>query len=98
MPREKKSKIIKITLWCIGILAAVVFSVWEFIPFMVALYPISFGLSPAYVVLAVLFPILHFKTKKKIFQTISFVLFALPLIVFIVLLIAIHFGWVIVFE
>lgn len=89
MQHEKKSKLIKVILWCIGFLAAVVFSVWGFIPFIVALYPFSLGLFPAYVIVAILFPILYLKTKKKIFQTISFVLFALPLLVLIVILLTI---------
>lgn len=58
-------------------------------------YPIVPAVLPVWLLPAVLCPILWFRTGKRVFRVISFVLFSIPVLAEILLLTALGAGWVV---
>ncbi len=58
-------------------------------------YPYSAIGIPAYVVLTTVCSILSCKSKKSPYQILSFGLFCLPILAFVVVLIGIQTGWIV---
>ena len=85
-----RKRVIAILQWCGGILMAAAFGIQAY-PFLIfGFYPYSIPFILAYLVLALVFPILYLILKKRILKRISFGLFFLPPL--ILLLIAIGFA------
>lgn len=83
--------------WVVGILFALSCLVFGIPLWLFVFYPYNIVLAIVYLALAVLFPILYYKLKKKVYKIISFGLFCVPACVLIIIFIAMKAGWVIIF-
>lgn len=89
-----KEKIRTILVWGIGIAVAIAGIINVFGAFLWLYYPFSPAMLIAYFVLAVLFPILYFKCKKRAYAIVSFVLFLVPFLMLGYIGIGIKVGWI----
>ena len=83
-----------ILLWCTGIVAALVCLVISFPTLLFKFYPYSIVLIALYVAVTVIFTVMYFVLKKKVFKIASFALYSIPPSVLIIILISIQAGWI----
>lgn len=90
---RKLYKILKeILCWGGGILMAAGFGIYAYAFLIYGFYPYSIPFILAYLVLAPLFPVLYLIFKKRILKKISFGLFFLPPLIFLLFYIALATG------
>jgi hypothetical protein len=92
---HKLFKILKEILhWIFGFSIAIAFGIQAFIPLLYILYPYSVSIMFTYIILALLFPVLYLIFKKRVLKGISFGLFFLPVLLFLLLCIALETGYI----
>ena len=83
----------KFIIWCIGLLVAVICFLIVFPTLLFKFYPYSYISIILYLIITILFTILHLIFRKNIFEIISFSLFSIPVLALIIVLISIQAGW-----
>ena len=77
-----------------GIVAALVCLVISFPTLLFKFYPYSIVLIALYVAVTVIFTVMYFVLKKKVFKIVSLALYSIPPSVLIIILISIQAGWI----